>query len=500
MKTITETYKNKISFTLSCYDRLILSGMLPNLNHSNAMTQYLNSNGIRIFDYPKFAEPYRDKIRENAEKIANENGTDIEYIRQAGIRKEDIIAKKLKERGNKPGLVHIFSAMEICPTYKPWRDKITGKTYLLPDTSKCIHYYFYYIDEMLGLVYVRVPTWCPFRLQIYINGHNILAHELDIENISYTMLDNAFDSISDPEKAQQIADNIDIKQIHRRLETLVWKFCPVYKEFDMQYHWTILQAEYSTDIVYKKQSDLQAIYSDLVNTAIHSVKPDNIATFLGHKLDPKYQGEMGNKYNVRIQGSRIKHIMGNASIKMYDKFSKILRIETTANDISFFKHYREVEHRDGTTSKQIAKLKKSIYSFGMLRECLHAANKRYIEFISAFDNQEVGRKRLEKISSSKIVKERNYKGFNLFESIDTNILLAILRGEFNISGFRNKDLKSLLKMNSNQVSRLLKRLKVHGLITKVSKTYKYYVTKLGKKTLIMAQKLKNMVLVPEFCY
>ncbi len=40
--------------------------------------------------------------------------------------------------------------------------------------------------------------------------------------------------------------------------------------------------------------------------------------------------------------------MGSVSIKMYDKFGKILRIETTSNDISFFKHYREVEHRDGT--------------------------------------------------------------------------------------------------------------------------------------------------------
>ncbi len=65
------------------------------------------------------------------------------------------------------------------------------------------------------------------------------------------------------------------------------------------------------------------------------MQPDNIATFLGHKLSPLYEGEMGNNYHVRIQGSRIKHVMGKASIKMYDKFSKILRIETTINDVIF---------------------------------------------------------------------------------------------------------------------------------------------------------------------
>ena len=132
--------------------------------------------------------------------------------------------------------------------------------------------------------------------------------------------------------------------------------------------------------------------------------------------------------------------MGSVSIKMYDKFSKILRIETTANDISFFKHFREVVHRDGSTSNEMAPLKKNIYSLAFLTDNLKAANKRYLEFISAFDNKEVGRERLEKVTASKIDNNRNYKGINLFNNNDLGILLAILQGEFNISGFRNKNL------------------------------------------------------------
>ncbi|MDR1339183.1 MAG: hypothetical protein LBK58_03920, partial [Prevotellaceae bacterium] len=88
-----------------------------------------------------------------------------------------------------------------------------------------------------------------------------------------------------------------------------------------------------TDTVFKKQEYLQSIYPELTATAIHTVKPDNIATFLGRKLDPRCEGEVGNNYNVRIEGPRIKHSMGACSIKMYDKFSKILRVETTVNDI-----------------------------------------------------------------------------------------------------------------------------------------------------------------------
>lgn len=473
---------------------------MPEISYGKGMTKYMYQNEVRIFDYPKFAEPFKEKIRANAERIAKENGVEIEFIRKSGVRKESIISEKIEKRGNHSGIVHIISVMETCNTFKPWHDKTTGKTFLKSDTSKCLHYYFYFIDEQVGLGYVRVPTWCPFRLQVYVNGHNLLASEMKKAGIKYTMIDNAFDSLEDAGKAQELSDKISIEKLHRKLDEFAWQFCPVYKDFNLRYHWSVMQAEYATDIVFKKQEGLQQIYNELVATAIHTVKPENIATFLGHKLDPRYQGEVGNNYNVRIEGSRIKHTMGTVSIKMYDKFSKILRIETTSNDISFFKHFREVVHRDGTTSHEMAPLKKNIYSLSFLSENLKASNRRYLDFISAFDNKEVGRKRLEKVTSSKSENNRNYKGFNFFNVDDLTVLMAIVRGEFNINGFRNKNMQKLLGFNGGKISRLIKRLRVHGLIKKATDSYKYYLTKIGKETIIMAQKIKELVMVPAYCY
>jgi hypothetical protein len=501
MEVLTTTYSDKITGELGCFDRLILTGTLPGICYSQGMTSYLYANGIRIFDYPKFAEPFRDQLRANAEELAKKNGIEIEFVAKSHIRKEDLVQKILKERGYQPGLVHIISAMEACSTYRPWHDKQSGKNYLRGSQSKCLHYYFYFIDPYLGYGYIRVPTWCPFKLQIYINGHNILANELDKQGIKYSMIDNAFDYIEDFEKAQEICNNIDIQKIHRRLDLLAKVYCPVHSTFNQVYHWSIMQAEFATDIIFNKQGYLQSIYSELTATAIHTVRPDNIATFLGHKVDPRYQGEIGNNYNVRIEGSRIKHTMGKSSIKMYDKFSKILRIETTTNDVSFFKHYREVEHRNGEKSMQYAALKKNIYSLVPLTALFRASNKRYLEFISAFDNKEAGRKRLDKISKTKSVKNRKYKGFNLFSDQDLSLLITILRGEYNISGFRNKDIRMRLPhFNTGKISRLIKRLNVFGLIKKVGKIYKYYLTKLGKEVIITAERLKETVLIPAFDY
>ena len=105
--------------------------------YAKGMTGFLSARQIRIFDYPRFAEPLRDRVRERAAELAGAAGMAIEHIAKSHIRKEDVVAKVLAVRGDHPGLVHIISAMEACNTYKPWHDKQTHCTFLRPDTGKC---------------------------------------------------------------------------------------------------------------------------------------------------------------------------------------------------------------------------------------------------------------------------------------------------------------------------------------------------------------------------
>jgi len=338
-----ERHRAKIAGVLSCFDRVVITGTLPDICHAEAMAGHLRARDIRLFDFPRWAEPLREVIRENAERIAAEAGLEIDFIRRKDFRKEERIKQIVRERGDHPGLVHVFSAMEACRSYKPWHDKKTGKTFLRPTEGKCLHYYFYFIHEELGLCYLRVPTWAPFRLQFYFNGHNLLASRLKRAGWKYTLLDNAFIAVEDFGQAQELADALDVKALHRTLDALAERFCPVIKEFRSRCHWSLMQVEYSTDVVFKSQADFAPLYEAITYTAIHAVKPENVATFLGRKLDGRYEGELGNDFHARIEGTRIKHHMGPASLKLYDKLGLMARVECTANDAGFFKHYREVE-------------------------------------------------------------------------------------------------------------------------------------------------------------
>src|SRR5260370_26930703 len=107
---LTARYRDKTRGVISCYDRIIIQGTLPNLCYAQGMTSFLTQREIRIFDYPRFAEPLRDAIRANAEGLAKAHGVAIEFVRKSKLqRKEKRIAEVLSQRGPQPGLVHILS-------------------------------------------------------------------------------------------------------------------------------------------------------------------------------------------------------------------------------------------------------------------------------------------------------------------------------------------------------------------------------------------------------
>jgi hypothetical protein len=493
---LTDRYRERLHGVLSCFDRIVITGTLPGICYAAGMTSFLYAKGIRIFDYARFAEPLRERIRERAQQLADEQGAKIEFINRAHIRKEDVVATVLAVRGDHPGLVHVISAMEACESYKPWHDKPSGKTYLRPDSGKCLHYYFYFIDEALGLCYLRVPTWCPFRLQFYCNGHSWLARKLGCAGIDFTAADNAFVRIANIERAQTLADALRPDELHRRLDRYAERLCPVGAVFGQRYHWSLMQLEYSTDLIFRSEATLTPLYEQLSRQAVLAVKAEQVASFLGKKITAQLAQEIGSRFATRIEGTCIKHRFAKTGVKMYDKFGRVLRLETTTNDVSFFKHHRKVEHDDGTTTRQLAPLRKSIYSLIDLRDILAGYNRRYLEFLSALEDTSGGERDLAKLTAPKREGERTIKGLNFFQRTEQALLRALQRPEFNIHGLRRADVKPFVPLTDSALSRQLHRLRALGLIKRVSRSYRYYLTRLGRAAIAAACSLTQFQIVP----
>ena len=106
---LTERYRERLAGVLSCYDRIIVTGTLPGACYAQGMTAFLSARQIWIFDYPRFAEPLRDRVRARAAELASAAGVTIERIAKHHIRKEDIVAKVLAgpRRPSWPGAYHL---------------------------------------------------------------------------------------------------------------------------------------------------------------------------------------------------------------------------------------------------------------------------------------------------------------------------------------------------------------------------------------------------------
>ena len=137
------------------------------------------------------------------------------------------------------------------------------------------------------MIYLRVPTWCPFRLQFYCNGHSWLARQLTAAGIGFKLADNAFLRIDDWQRAQTLSDHLSPVTLHQVLDRYAAQCCPVFNLFAPSYHWSFMQVEYATDLVFRSQAVLKPLYEQLSRQAILTVKAEHVATFLGLSWTPK---------------------------------------------------------------------------------------------------------------------------------------------------------------------------------------------------------------------
>jgi len=175
----------------------------------------------------------------------------------------------------------------------------------------------------------------------------------------------------------------------------------------------------------------------------------------------------------------------------------VLRIETTTNDVSFFKHHRKVEHRQGPATRELAPVKKSIYSLIDLREILLGCNRRYIAHLSALDDFSAGIRALDRLTKPRAVDGKTVPGINFFAPVDKALLHALQNPKVNIAGIRRGDLLPALGMLSpTRLSRQLRRLLDIGVIKRVTGTYRYYLTKAGRAAVAAAGRLTEAVVIP----
>jgi hypothetical protein len=270
------------------------------------------------------------------------------------------------------------------------------------------------------------------------------------------------------------------------------------------------QAEYSTDVLFKGRDELAKLYPRLLDHAVLQFSAQDILTFLGRRLHHgrvhhSFTGEvLTDCKKDRLPGARIKHRMKNNWLKMYDKFGQILRVETVINQPREFR-VRRRRMRKGRRRTVWCPMNKGVANFYHYHAVARAANERYLSALSVVKGPHgeacAATELLDRVSRPAKFKTRRRRALNLLHPDEQRLFLAILRGEWRLNGFRNRDVVEKLhgpksvglkdrRRRSQRVCRQLQLLRAHGLIAKVPNSHRYRVTDTGETVMGSAVQLR----------
>jgi hypothetical protein len=497
MKTLSRfvtKFTSLIVAVLSCFDRVIFKGHLP-ISNGPALEGFVDHVlKIRRCEFMKFAEQQSEALVEHAKRLAEQAGVDYQFLK-GFHRKDKLVDDILRRRSDLvEGLVCVFCCMECCPSFRLVSGE--GRPRLVSARRQQRVLYFYFLDPQLGLIYVRLTTWFPFTIQVYVNGHSWLAQEMLNRRLGFNLQDNAFTALDDPEAAQELADSFVNLNWTKILARLARQVNPLMVERwfrGLCYYWVVDQAEYATDLIFTSREALAGLYPRLLDHAAVNFSAQDILTFLGRRFHPRFDGEiLTNCQKGRHPGARIKHRVKNNWLKMYDKFGWVLRIETVINNPREFRG-RRLRTRDGRREMAWCPMNKGVINLYRDREVALASNRRYLDALAVVDDPAPAYRQVEELTEPVVVSGRSHAGFNPASPGDVGLFRAVLAGENLLHGFRNADIRVALygstedatecRRQSHAVGRMLKRLHVRGLLAKVPHSHRWHVTKKGHQVL-----------------
>ncbi len=393
-------------------------------------------------------------------------------------------------------MICCITALEPCSSFAIRKGKTSGRCQFERSRPNCLHVYHYHLHPIFGLMHVRMQTWLPFTQYICINGREWLCRALDAAGISYLRKENCLLAVDDVPAAQRLLDEQVSFDWKPALDQLAESIAPdlpqILAPLPLSYYWTLAQSEWASDCMFKSVAELNRLYPSLLHHAMTSFASRDVLRFLGKKVPPgghcmpNFKGEVVSDLVQRHEGIRIKHGVQRNSIKMYNKQGSVLRVETTLNEVG---KLRSPRRRVDGSVKWMA-MRKAVADARQRAQVSHAANQRYLDAIATVATPITSVTR--ELCNPVTWKKRRLRGLNPLHEDDARLLETIAKAGFLLHGLRNRDLQQVFfpdattsptekRRRCAAVSRKLRMLRAHGLISKLSHTHRYIVSDKGRR-------------------
>lgn len=502
MKKFLLRFAAVVAGVLHGFDRLRFRGSKRQLCHAAGVMSWLGHVRIPLKEFRLFARDTTVSLCQSLEGPATAAGI-YRYLNNSQLSKEEEALRLAAEQGRTQGLIAVLGCVEPCQVLQVRGNAHTKKLELRVESGKCKHYYHYYLDPQYGLRYTRLQSWFPFTMHLGLNGRDWLGQQLTQAGIAYRKQDNCFPWLSDFAAAQKLADQQRTTNWSGLLDGWAGESYPLGATFlpcAVPYYWSVETCEYATDYAFQSAAELGRLYPRLVEQARTTLRSTDLLRFMGYRLRQdgaprtNLAGEVTTRIKELVEGVCVKHqVLGN-QLKMYDKFGQVLRLETNLRQLRDFKVYRMSESSPADPPKR-CRLRQGVVDIAERAEVSQQANDRYAEALASVADKTPLAELTKDLGQRRQWKGRQVRPLNPLAKEDVRLLEVVSRGEFLISGFRNRDLRARLfadepaataaaaKRQSAKVTRWLRLLQAHSLITKIERSHRYQVSEQGSARL-----------------
>jgi hypothetical protein len=493
-RSVADVIAHHVTWELESIDRMYLNLYVPGLQSEGGVVYFFREHRGQPFASSALMDPITKRFRAAVDAFVAAEGIPLITF-HPGERKEDIAAAHRARFRHAEGIVFVGRAQEKTRVFRTEkrRNPRTGKTYpwIVRTTAMITHFYFYGVDRDFGPFFVKLGTYFPYTGKLCLNGHEYVKRQLTRAAIPFAALDNGLLTCADPRRAQALCDGLSAARIEalarKWLARLPHPYTPVDRKAGYRYDVSILQAEFALTQVLDQPVTGRIFFEQVIRENLDLGRPDQVQLIFGRRVTRRTPGRFRTRVLTEGVTPSLHVDYKRSRIKQYHKEGRALRTETTINDA-----------RDVGVGKRLKNLP-------ALREIGFQANRRLLQVERLTHDCAIGADAFRAVTTPQVVDGQRVAALRFADPRAQALLSALVVFRLLPEGFANRDLRALLArllgvppdtLTPGSLTYQLRRLRLHGFITRIDGTHRYHVTAPGLRTALFFTRVYARVLRP----
>jgi hypothetical protein len=491
--TAADVLRDHVTLEVECIDRMYLNTYVPSLQTAAGVTWFIRDRLGKRFASTVALAPMTESFVSRIESFVKKEGVDLVSFEKKE-RKDDVTKRYLADFHEEEGVLYVGKAQEkarVMRTEK--RRDAQGRPYpwIVEATAMVNHYYFYCVDRDFGPFFLKFCSYFPYDAKLCINGHEYVKRQLDKRGIRYEALDNGILSCEDAKTLQRLCDELGAEKINallrKWLRILPHPFRPKDREAGLRYELSIWQAEFSTTQVLDRPVNGRIFFEDVIRDNLDAGRPDQVQLLFDRRITKATPGPFRTRVITDGVIPSLHFMYKKTRIKQYHKEGRALRTETTIQDTRDFQIGRR------------------IHNLPALRKVGFQANRRLLGVQRISHDSAIGEDAFRRINSPAVVNGQRAAALRFGDRRVMALLSVLLVFRLQPRGFSNGDLRDLVapllglrpgQLPQGRMTYDLRRLRLHGLVSRIPKSHRYRVTDFGLHAAIFLNRAYARLLRP----